>query len=414
MTLATVTRTTWNASEVASSHKTFLKFRVPSGFSVDVPNCRFWPKQSLGQNVVAYTGNRTLIRTIKGPWKGQVKVLSERARLDTAPLSELSSSTGKRILFVLPGNAVGDNVGYFLFLQSVLEALAPSRVAVMNSGGASDIYHLDSRIEVFPLWIEHAELRGFDLVVDFMEVPRLRKIAESPCDPEVTLTDFADLPPTKAYSTAPRQSGKPASVSIFPLASSPMRSLPLDLCRFLIGKATQSNLPVAVHLNGMQRQSAFYERGLQDLESPTVKLHRGSSSLGDLFSVMENVDYGIFCDSGPAHLSKLTATRGIAVHTSAEAGVLRGRFTNLGIWQSNYVGKYCAAPCGLAGPWVDAAGRIGCMGSLTVPRSELKERAILVDEVTNRAMIEHPIPCVDHLNHTKQQIWEAIETSWSL
>lgn len=341
-----------------------------------------------------------------------MKVLSDRSRLDITAISELHSCSGKRVLFVVPGSAIGDNVGYFLFIQSVIESLGPGGVAILNCGAASDIYRLDPRIEVFPLWISDAEMSNFELVIDFLEVPQIRKITEQPCDPEVVLTECVGLPPSTSYATKSGVSGTPSRISIFPLASSPMRSLPLQLCRHLVSEARSRKVGVTVHLNGMQRQSSAYVQALTPMEGDLVRIDLGSPSLGDLLDAIAGINYGIFCDSGPAHLSKLYAVRGIAIHTSADAQPLRGRFTNLDIWQSAYLGKFCAAPCGLAGPWIDARKRIGCMGSLQVPQAELAERAILIDDFTNQAMIANPIPCVEYLNKTKEQIWRAIEESW--
>ena len=340
-------------------------------------------------------------------------MMSDTARFETYKLSCLGTLKAKKLLFLLPGDAIGDNVGYFLFIQAVIEQLAPRRIAVFNAGAASDIYHLDPRIEVFPLWISKQQINAFDRVIDLLDVPELRTLAEKPCDPEVALTTFTGLPPTDLFSTTPKISGIPSRFALFPLASSPMRSLPIELCKYLIRQAAATGVETTIHLNSKQRQSAIYAKALTPLAGERVKFDSGCSSLGELLSVIGSIDYGIFCDSGPAHLSKLFATRGMAIHTSADATPLRGRFANLQTWQSGYIGKYCAAPCGLAGPRVDRKRRIGCMGSLNVPRDELEERAVLIDDATNAAMIANPIPCVAHLNTSKEQIWQAIRSSWT-
>ncbi len=395
------------------SHKKFVKFQVPSGFRVDVANSQHSPGQELAPKALAFTANRALIRTIQGPWKKQVIVKSAQARLDTFKASSLKGLVDRKLLFLVPGEAIGDNVGYFFFLQSVIEQLAPARIAVSNTGAASDIYHLDPRIEVFPLWITSEQIRSFDRVIDLLDVPALRELAVKPCDPETALVAYTGMPPTNLYATESESSGKPKQISIFPLASSPMRSLPIELCRYLVRKISEAGIKVTIFLNGKQRQSVVYAQSLQSLAGERVVLHPGCGSLGELLSVIADTDYSVFCDSGPAHLSKLFATRGIAIHTSAEAGPLRGRFNNLQTWQSKFVGKHCAAPCGLAGPWVDGQGRIGCMGSLDLPRQELLKRAVLIDDQTNQSMIADPIPCVDDLNKSREQIWEAIQSSWS-
>jgi len=398
---------------VLVSQGSFLQFQVPTGFHVEVPNSRHWPQQILGRGETAYTGNRTLIRTILGPWRNQVEVMSGEARLEAFELSALKAQAGKRLLFLLPGEAIGDNVGYFLFLRAAIEQLSPKRVAVFNAGAASDIYRLDRRIDVFPLWITTQQLKSFDRVFDLLEVPALRELALRPCDPEGPLCDYTQIAPSLKYQTKPATNRKPASIALFPLASSPMRSLPIGLCQSLIKRIVASDIGVTVYLNEKQRQSLVYSEALSSLQGSRVKIHSGCRSLAELLSAVADTEFGVFCDSGPAHLTKLFGTRGLAIHTSADAKPLRGRFSNLQAWQSGYAGRYCTAPCGLAGPWMDVEKRIGCMGSLGVPQGQLTARAVLIDDRTNRSMISNPIPCVAHLNESQEQIWHAIEASWS-
>jgi hypothetical protein len=135
---------------------------------------------------------------------------------------------------------------------------------------------------------------------------------------------------------------------------------------------------------------------------PGLRVVDGFATIGELMQAIDGLDYGVFADSGPAHMSKLFRTPGVAVYTSAPGDVLQGRFRNLAAWTVPYSGPHCRAPCGLAKLRMTAAGRFGCMGSLGVSLDALPS----VARAANPAVVEEfflraPVPCVAELarNH---------------
>jgi hypothetical protein len=121
-------------------------------------------------------------------------------------------------------------------------------------------------------------------------------------------------------------------------------------------------------------------------------------SIGALLRAIAAFDYAVFADSGPAHMTKLFATPGVAVYTSAPPDVLQGRFRNLVPWTVPFVGPHCAAPCGLAKLRMTAEGKVGCMGSLRVPVERLPQVARAADPAAvERLFLSEPVPCVGHL-----------------
>jgi len=94
-------------------------------------------------------------------------------------------------------------------------------------------------------------------------------------------------------------------------------------------------------------------------------------------------------------MSKLFATPGVAVYSSAPGDVLQGRFRNLANWTIPFVGPHCATPCGLAKLRATPAGRIGCMGSLEVPIEGLPSIARGANpQVVERLLLAEPVPCI--------------------
>jgi hypothetical protein len=311
-------------------------------------------------------------------------------------------------LFLLPSVAIGDCVGYFLFLQSVIKTIGPAKVAVAFAGSAADIFSLAGNIEVFPLWISQDTFQRFDHIIDFLDIPPLRAIAQHSCDIEGVLLDATGLAPCVDYGGMKRQI--PASrprIGIFPLASTPMRSLPPALTVFL-AKQLSEFARIEVFLDERQRQSQIYASALSQMPAGIV-LNKGLPNLLELLEVMAKIDFGIFSDSGPAHLTKFLGIPGLAIHTSGDAAPLHGRFENLQAWQSTCAGPFCRAPCGLSGFRITSDKRIGCMGSLACHQSELPLRVTRLDDVMiEKLLVEEAIPCVARLVEEEEDILELI------
>jgi hypothetical protein len=127
--------------------------------------------------------------------------------------------------------------------------------------------------------------------------------------------------------------------------------------------------------------------------------------------VRDGIDYGIFCDSGPAHLTKLFDAPGFCLFTSVGAGAVRGPFRNLAAWQADYAGPWCRAPCGLVGVMsVNRGEAYGCMDSLGSPRAALVRPARLPEGPIRRLLLEAPAGCVAALTRDRERILAAIRS----
>jgi hypothetical protein len=141
----------------------------------------------------------------------------------------------------------------------------------------------------------------------------------------------------------------------------------------------------------------LYRRNIGPLPAG-VTIVDGFSSIGELLRAIAAFDYAVFADSGPAHMSKLFATPGVGVYTSAPGDILQGRFRNLSPWTVPFAGPHCAAPCGLAKLRQSADGRIGCMGSLALPVTALPSVARAANrKAVEGFLLETPVPCIGAL-----------------
>ncbi len=304
----------------------------------------------------------------------------------------------RRVLFLLPSQALGSNVCTALFLHAFMEHNRPREVGVFCAQSASDIYLRAGNVTVHSLWLARKALRHWDMIIDLGHLESRRNVEYWPVDMEADLLTAFELAPSERFGGAakPMDGARRPRIGIFPLASSPLRTLP-PATTLAVVEALRDRGDITLCLNRHQRQGQLYSRALKDKLPPAVRTIDAFASIGGLLDMVADCDYVIVADSGPAHMAKLSATPGTAVYTSAPGDVLQGRFTNLSPWTVSYAGDHCTAPCGLAGVRQTEDGQIGCMGSLGVavealPHAPRWQQADAVDR-----LFADPVPCVRKL-----------------
>lgn len=332
---------------------------------------------------------------------GQFRIMDKDAHLRCLPRAQWASKSfrNKKVLFLLPAEALGENVAMLLFLQAFSEQLGTAAVGVFCAGSAADIYLTSDIATVYPLWISRRELKGWDVLIDLNQLEGRRNIELWPVDMEADLLTAFGLAPSPRYPSEARRlpTGSGLKIGILPLASSPLRTLPPSTTQALAERLAHIGV-VTVCLNRNQHQGRLYRTALGGKLPDAVKVVDVFESIGDLLAAIAGFDYVVMADSGPAHMSKLFATPGVAVYSSAPGDVLQGRFTNLARWTIPFQGAHCAAPCGLAKLRATADGRIGCMGSLGVALEDLPGTPKGQDAATvERLLLHEPVPCIASL-----------------
>ncbi len=332
---------------------------------------------------------------------GQFRILSTRRQVRALARERWAHTyyAGKRVLFLLPSQALGSNVATLLFLQAFIERHAPGEIGVFCARAAVDIFRTSDAVTVYPLWIERRELASWNVVIDLGQLESRRDIEVCPVDMEADLLEAFELEPARRYGpdARPFVQGDGARIGILPLASSPLRTLPPAVTEALCA-ALAPRGAVTLCLNRNQHQGVLYRQVLAGRLADHVEIIDAFDSIAELLAAIESFDYAVLADSGPAHMTKLFVTPGVAVFTSAPGEVLQGRFTNLARWTVPFAGPHCRAPCGLAKLRQTVDGRVGCMGSLGVALDVLPEVPRRRDDaLTERLLLAEPVPCVGAL-----------------
>jgi hypothetical protein len=247
-------------------------------------------------------------------------------------------------------------------------------------------------------------------VIDLGHLESRRNIELWPVDMEAELLEAFGLQPSRRFSGEPRPlpTDRPLKVGVLPLASSPLRTLP-PAATLAVLRALAPEGEVALCLNRRQRQGVLYAKALEGALPERVTVVDAFASIGALIEAVAGFDYVVLADSGPAHMSKLAGTPGVAVYSSAPGEVLQGRHRNLARFTIPFAGPHCRTPCGLAKLRETAAGEVGCMGSLGLPVEALPATPKRQDPaLVERLLLREPVPCIASLAADPQPLVDFV------
>lgn len=393
------------------SRKKFTRFTSKLPFQFGLPNVSPTLAQTSDSSPVYFTRTTSLLRQQVLTNATGVKIKSDAFHLQVLPRNTWASNdfSQSSILFLIPDDALGDCVGMALFFKGLKLRYPNVKIGVLNSGSASDIFALIPDIEVFQLFISSKNLSRFDHLVDLSEMEGWQDIATMPVNPEEALCEAFGIDPcplgARSVTTKPRM-----KIGIVPMASSPLRTLPPTLVQNITKLLSQHDTDITIVLNAYQGVMKAYKAALGSFSAENIQILDGFKTIDALVGFVEQQDYVVVADSGPAHITKLFQTPGIGIYSSASAKTLQGRHNNLRNWQSGFSGPYCTAPCGLAKLRATAKGKVGCMGSLNVPLDILTELPQEHDPKLSTLLVtDQPVPCVGTLNNDTQQILNLIQ-----
>ena len=385
---------------------THLAFRPKADLTLDVPNTASRPRQLLRKGEVGLVRHRVLQAQLRGVWRANVDLLAEAERLNVQPLESLRTAAGRSVLFTIPSEALGDSVMAGLALCRLADRFELGRIGVAFTGKSSDVWTLLGRaFEVFPLILPERALTTFDLVIDLAsEVPALCSVAETMVGADAAILTSLGLDAPTGWTVRPPREVR--RIGILPLSSTPLRTLPPPLVAYLADELAGRGYTVEIVLDPRQRQGAVYHEALR---ANRAALRSDLDTVAAVHGFLRDLYYGIFCDSGPAHLAKLVDLPGYAIYTTIGGATVQGGFTNLARWQAAFAGPHCIAPCGLVGLMAPRAGEgTGCMDSLGLPREALVRPFRTPASAAGRFVVDHPVGCVASLVHDRKRILAAV------
>lgn len=309
---------------------------------------------------------------------------------------------GKRILFCLPPSiGLGDAVEYSLAIKAVSVTKKFDLVAVAYVGRYKYIFskYFDLN-NIYKDLVDANEFKFFDSIFHitleikaFLNQKYLRK------DIETSLNSFFNVIRYRKKITEKKNIIK--KITIFPISQSPLRSMPIETLNQIIDKLVQ-DFKIEVVLDNSSLISNFIKKAIIN---KNIKQSM-PVNLKTLCNKVENIEYGIFMDSGPLHLAKILNKKGIIIISTVNKNILLNDFNSINVFENNYKSKYCTAPCGLTNIF-NYNNKSGCYDSLKIAFDDLiklkNNNSLQRGQVKNSYIdfIKKPVACLNDIKIDK-------------
>ena len=324
------------------------------------------------------------------------------------------TNIGKNIVFCLPPSiGLGDAIEYAMAIKYIRENITFDKLAIAFSGGLSflfnDYFQLD---KIYPHIIKKDDINKFDTIYHLtLEIKSLvnQKYCRSNIFEEII--QHFNISNTKKKIVKDCTNFKINKISIFPLSSSPIRTMPLNILNELI-KKLKKNYNIEIFLDSnLEISNYLYDK----INFENILVIDPKNKL-ELISAIKNIEYGLFMDSGPLHIAKMFNKRGILLESSVSSKILLSNYSLIKSIENKFLSDFCKAPCGLTDIF-NYNNNYGCYDSLKLKSTKFINnnfKNMINRGVKNYYMenIKKPVGCLSSLN--VQKIYNVIKKDISL
>jgi len=255
------------------------------------------------------------------------------------------TSIGKKLLICLPPKfGVGDAIEYGIAIYSLIQIKKFDKIGIAFT---SNHYYLFKEffafVDIYPSIISQEELTDYDTVFHItLEIKAFKyqkykrsNIAEEICNFfKVPLIDYK-----KEINSV--QKDKIKAISIFPISTSFIRSLPLNIIEEVI-ESFSNKYEIKIIFDDSQYSKYL----LENIKNNNFKAIN-PKNIESLITEISKTNFGIFIDSGPLHIAQCFNKNGILVETSVSSKILLSNSKNIVSVKNKYKSNYCNGPCGL-------------------------------------------------------------------
>ena len=311
------------------------------------------------------------------------------------------TNVGKKLLICLPPKfGLGDAIEYGIAINSLIQIKKFNKIGIAFTG---DYYYLFEKffsfVDIYPIIISQEKLSSFDTIFHItLEIKALKfqkykrsNIAEEICKYfKVPLIDYK-----KKITKVKKDDIK--TISIFPISTSTIRSLPLNILEEIIKtfgdiykiKIIFDNSDYSKYLFKNIKNKKFISLQPQNIESLILEISK--------------TNFGIFVDSGPLHIAKCYSKNGILVETSVSSKILLSNSKKLLSAENKYRSNYCNGPCGLVNVFAYES-KVGCYETHKLNFKDivsLKNKKNLQrwnKKEINPHLISNPVGCIKQID----------------
>tara|TARA_Y100001970_G_scaffold289673_1_gene420808 strand:- start:4707 stop:5849 length:1143 start_codon:yes stop_codon:yes gene_type:complete len=321
---------------------------------------------------------------------------------------------GKKILLFLPPSiGLGDAIEYASAINKLIESTIFDKVAVAFTGDYTFLFRDYFKINnCYKYTISQKDISTFDTIFHLtLEIKSLGNQKYFRSNIFYEIVNFFNIKININNKIKLRKKNKVSKISIFPLSSSPIRTMPINILSELI-KILKRDYIIEIFLDNNSEISNHIYKKL-NLENIFIVDPEKKS---DLIYLIKNIQYGLFMDSGPLHVAKMFNKRGILLETSVSSKILLKNCNSIMGLENTFSSAFCKAPCGLTDIF-NYSNKFGCYDSLKIKSKNLKKNNF--QNIINRGVknyylenFKKPVGCLSSLN--VQNIYNAIKKDLSL
>jgi len=307
----------------------------------------------------------------------------------------------KNILFCVPPSiGLGDAIEYGLAINSIRKNLFLNKIGIAYVGNYSFLFKKYFPVDnIYPHIISDQEIKKYDNVFHFtLEIKELKKQKYNRSNIADQISKYFNIPFKNSINFTKKELTKIKTISIFPISTSPIRTMPIDLINQLI-LFLKNRVNVEIYFNNNSEISNYIEKNITNTGYKKIN----PTDCETLIKKIENIEYGIFVDSGPLHVAKILEKKGIFIETSVSNNILLKNINLIKPIMNDYKSSFCKAPCGLIDIF-NYENRIGCYDTLGITKNEilyLSNFNVLKRGKTNKSILFYllnPVGCIKTLS----------------
>ena len=311
------------------------------------------------------------------------------------------NNVGKKLLICLPPKfGVGDAIEYGIAIYSLIKIKKFDKVGIAFTNNHYYLFkEFFAFVDIHPLIISQDELSTYDTVFHItLEISALKyqkykrsNIAQEICEYfKVPLIDYK-----KETNRVQRDNKK--TISVFPISTSYIRSLPLNIVEEIIESFSNEYTIKIIFDN-----SDYSKYLLENIKNNNFT-YIVPKSIESLILEISKINFGVFMDSGPLHIAKCFGKNGILVETSVSSKILLSNSKNILSVKNKYKSIYCNGPCGLVDVFSHEA-KLGCYETHKLNFNDIisfKNKKNLQrwnKKENNSQLISSPVGCIKQID----------------
>jgi hypothetical protein len=311
------------------------------------------------------------------------------------------TNVSKKLLICLPPKfGVGDAIEYGIAIYSLIQIKKFDKIGIAF---VSNHYYLFKKffafVDIYPLIISQDELNTYDTVFHITsEISALNyqkykrsNIAQEICDYfKVPLINYK-----KEINKIHKDNVK--TISIFPISTSIIRSLPLHIIEEII-KSFSNEYEIKIIFDN----SEYSKYLLENINNNNFKAVN-PKNIEALIVEISKTNFGIFIDSGPLHIAKCFDKNGILIESSVSSKILLSNSKNIISIKNKYKSNYCNGPCGLVDVF-SYERKVGCFETHKINFKDIisfKNKKNLHrwnKKENNSHLISNPVGCIKQID----------------